>query len=166
MTENNAREEFTPGKSNVELKYLDPIAHPERLILQGEQLAEYANAFLKEHAGKPIYAFVYFEENGTVEISYGPVPDEIMLSRAYLAMVSVPSKLAKPGQKPEAPFVEIIKATRGAASVILTADVPVKPEPESETPEKGTHGNPTGVWCACGNTKAQCKCPDEENQNN
>lgn len=70
------------------------------------------------------YEFVYFMEDGTVNKSYGMTPHSIMLAKSYLAMVSV----AKDGNS--APYVEIIKSQYGAASVIMTADVP-SPAPQS-----------------------------------
>lgn len=74
--------------------------------------------------GEPRHTWVYFFQDGGVSRLTDTKPDEILFSQAYLVMVSVPR-----GDN-TAPYVEIVKSDHGAASIIMTADVP-SPAPQS-----------------------------------
>lgn len=67
--------------------------------------------------GEPPHTWVYFFQDGGV--SKLAWHDSVLFSQAYLVMVSVPR-----GNN-TAPYVEIVKSDHGAASIIMTADVPV-----------------------------------------
>lgn len=68
--------------------------------------------------GEPRHTWVYFFQDGGVSKLTDTKPDAILFSQAYLVMVSVP------GGDNTAPYVEIVKSMHGAASIIMTADVP------------------------------------------
>lgn len=67
----------------------------------------------------PKYTFVYFFQDGGVVKLIEESPDKVCFETCYMAMVSVP------GTGNSAPYVEVIKASLGAASLILTANIPV-----------------------------------------
>lgn len=65
---------------------------------------------------RPEYTFVYFYPDGGVARIRDVEPDKVLTEQAYLVLVSIP------GTGNAAPYVEVVKAIAGSASIIMTCD--------------------------------------------